>query len=206
MAAKPGRLGLIKVTGAGLAFTGEACTTISANTVYQITNTVKQVWDRSAAITVLKDAVSQSSALYTLNRLTGTITFLADIGGGHTITVTGTYLPVSTAAQAKTYSYALSANNLDVTKFGDTLRTRIQGMKDIKGSANSWKVDTYFTDALNAAVPIVLEFWIDTNSTFDMRAWAMLDNATVQSVLTGAVDVPITFVGAADADGRTISG
>src|SRR3954452_186344 len=107
MSAIAGRKGLIKVSGVGVAFVGEATTKVTANTVYQITNATKRGWDRAAAITVKKDGVAQAAALYTLNRLTDTVTFLADIGGAPVVTLDGTYLPLSNAAEAKSFSYKL---------------------------------------------------------------------------------------------------
>src|SRR6266496_4096205 len=104
-----GRRALVKVSGGAIVFTDEACTTVTANTVFQITNAVKRVWDRAVAVVVKKDAVVQAAALYTLNRLAGTITFLADIGGGHAITVSGSYLPMAAVIEGKMYSWEISA-------------------------------------------------------------------------------------------------
>lgn len=199
-----GRKALLKVTGAGVSFTDEATTTITANTVYQITNAAKQVWDRTVAIVVKKDTVVQASTLYTVNRLTGTITFLADIGGGHTITVSGTYLPVSTAAQAKDYTHEMSAQNLDVSKFGDTYINRIQGLKDVAGTLSDWKVDNYFHDALLAGNPIVLEFWLDSGTSYDIRVWSLLSKAQIKTLLKGALEEAISFTGTTDVDSRAI--
>lgn len=207
MAALSGKNAAIYVSGVSTSFTDEACTTVSANTVYQITNTAKRVWDRSVTVTVKKDTVAQAATLYTLNRLTGTVTFLADIGGGHTITVSGNYLPISQAAQAKTYSYTIAAGNLNVTKFGDTYTTAILGLKNVSGSLSTWGIDTYFRDALIAGSPVVIEFWTDTTSgVYDLRVWALLTNEQVKEAVAGAVDVSVSFVGSTDVDTREISG
>lgn len=206
MPALSGKGAAVYASGAALSFTDEATTTLTANTVYQVTNTAKRVWDRSTTITVKKDAVAQASSLYTLNRLTGTVTFLADIGGGHTITVSGNYLPMSQVAQGKAYSYQIKASNLNVTKFGDTYMTRIQGMKDVAGSVNLWGIDTYYRDALIAGNPVVVEFWTDTTSTYDLRVWALLNHEDVKTALTDAVDVTVQFAGSTDVDLREISG
>lgn len=201
-----GKGAAVYASGAALSFTGEAFTTVSANTVYQITNTAKRVWDRSTTITVKKDAVTQAATLYTLNRLTGTITFMADIGGGHTITADGNYLPITQVAQGKAYTYHIRASNLNVTKFGDTFVNRIQGCKDVSGSVNLWGIDTYYRDALIAGNPVVVEFWTDTTSVYDLRVWALLNKEQVQTAITSAVDVAVSFAGATDADAREISG
>lgn len=104
-----GRKALVKVSGAGVAFLDEATTKVTANTVYQITDAAKRVWDRSATITVEVDAdgagaggfVVAAASTYTVNRLTGTITFNADQGVDAIVRVDGTYLPLSTAAEGR---------------------------------------------------------------------------------------------------------
>lgn len=206
MAGTPGRKALVKVSGAAVSFTDEACSTVTANTVYQITNAAKRVWDRTAAITVKKDAVTQSAALYTLNRLTGKITFLADIGGGHTITVSGSYLPMSTAAEGKAYNYDLMRAILDDTEFGDSDVTKVPGLKDASGSIGRWwSVNTYFRDALLSENAVVLEFYTDASAAFDMRMWALIDKAGIAAAAAGLIDESVNFVGATDADGRVTS-
>lgn len=206
MPATSGRKALVNVSGAAIAFTDEATTTLVANTTYFITNSIKRVWDRSVAIVVKKDTVVQSAALYTVNRLTGTITFLADIGGGHTITVSGSYLPLSVAAQAKEFRYDLSANNLDVSKFGDVYIPRVQGVKDVQGQLQDFKIDQYFANTLIAGLPVMLEFWLDSSTAYDLRIWALLNKAQIQSAVAGAVEETIGFAGQTDLDGRSISG
>src|SRR4051812_39714265 len=94
MAAKAGRLISVKVSGVAVAFTAEATTTTDTKT-YKVTNAVKRVWDRAAAITV-KDGGTPTAEAYTLNRLKGTVTFAN--AGTRVITLDGSYLPMSTLA------------------------------------------------------------------------------------------------------------
>ncbi|MGH9424580.1 MAG: hypothetical protein ACRD3J_31695 [Thermoanaerobaculia bacterium] len=206
MTAIAGRLAAVKVSGAPVAFTGEATTTLVANTTYQITNAVKRTWDMTVAITVKKDGVAQSAALYTLNRLTGTVTFLADIGVGHTITVDGSYLPLSLAAEAKQFSYTLSAQLLEDNQFGDTDITRVLGPQDCAGSLSRWQgVDTYFTDALLAGNPVVIEFSSNSAVGFDRRMWALLNQDGITAAIAGLIEESVAFMGTPDADGRILS-
>lgn len=213
MSAIAGKKGLVKVTGAGVAFTAEAFTTVTANTVYQITNATKRVWDRAAAITVKKDGVAQSAALYTLNRLTGTVTFLADIGVGHTITADGTYLPLSNAAEAKSFSYKLMRDIQDSTSYDSQntdqgfKRKSDVGLYDASGSLGQWSsVDRYFETALIQGDPVVIELWADRGTAFDIRFWANLNQQQIESVVDGLVSQTVDWVGDPDIDGRVISG
>lgn len=211
-----GKKALVKVSGEGVEFTDEATTRVTANTVYQITNAAKRVWDRSATITVEVDADGGGGGgyavadpdTYTINRLTGTVTFDDDQGADAIVRVDGTYLPLSTAAEGRAYAYELSASNPPGSQFGDTAVVRpAQGLLDIAGSVGAWhSADTYFSDALLAGVPVVLEFYSDSSGAFDCRAWVLLEKDGIQSVIDGLVEEDVEFVGAADADGRTISG
>lgn len=212
MSAIQGRRGLVKVTGAAVAFTAEACTTITANTVYQITNATKRVWDRAAAITVKKDGVAQAATLYTLNRLTGTVTFLADIGAGHVITLDGQYLPLSNAAEAKSFSYKLMRELLDSTSYDSAttdqgFKRKDVGLYDASGTLGQWvSVDRYFETALIQGDPVVVELWADRATAFDIRFWAALSQQQIESVCDGLVSQTVEWVGDPDVDGRMISG
>ena len=205
MSGKSGRRAQVKVSGAAVTFTTEATTTVTANTVYQITDATKRVWDPTAAITVYKDAVSQSPTLYTINRLTGTITFTADQGAS-VITVSGSYLPLSLAAEAKEYSYDRTAQMLEDNAFGDSDVTRVMGLQDVSGTIGRWwSVDTYFTDALLAGNPVVIEFWSDSTLAFDRRCWALLEKDEMKAAIEGLIEESVTFNGTPDADGRILS-
>lgn len=206
MTATAGRKAQVKVSGAPVVFTGEATTKLVANTVYQVTNAVKQTWDRAVAITVKKDGVAQAAALYTLNRLTGTVTFLADIGGAPVVTVDGSYLPLSLAAEAKQFNYDLIAQQLEDNQFGDTDVTRVQGLQDVQGTIGRWySVDTYFGDALVAGVPVVIEFSSNSAGAFDRRLWADINKDGMMAAIAGLIDESVSFVGSPDADGRILS-
>ena len=60
MSERAGRLAVLKVSGAAVAFVGEE-TTASADTDYQITDTVKQVLDRTATINVHKYSTTEAA-------------------------------------------------------------------------------------------------------------------------------------------------
>lgn len=204
MAGKAGRKALIKVSGTATAFTDEACTNTVANLEYQITDSAKRVWDRTATITVSVGGTPVAATTYTLNRLTGTVIFGS--ASVRVVTVTGSYLPLSTAAECKEYSYALAAELLDDSVFGDTWRTFVQGLKKISGSLGRWYIDAYFTDALTAGEPVAVEFYSDSSGSFDVRCWALLNQAQIQSPIAGLIDESVSFEGVTDSDLRAISG
>lgn len=211
MAGVAGRKALVKVTGAAVSFTAEATTMSDADTVYTITNTAKRIWDQTATITVLDGGVAVNAALdpYSINRLTGVVTF--DGAAVRVITVTGSYLPASTAVGAKRFTYTLDRAALDDTDY-DSANTnsgfdsKLPGLKKISGSiGRNWSSDTYFTDALTTGLPVVIEFYSDRSSSADMKCWALLNKDALQSALGGKVDADVEFEGTTDADSRSIS-
>lgn len=204
MAAAAGRKIRVKVSAAATAFTDEACTNSGDNLTYQITNAVKRVWDRAATITVKKDAVTQLATLYTLNRLSGKITFGVSQGAG-VITVSGSYLPMSLAAEAKSWRLAFIGRNAEDPAFGDDDVTRLQVRQDINGQLGRWWIDGYFHDALNAGDPIVAEMFLDGGTTPTAKAWIILGSRTVSGEKAGLIEEMVDFEGAADVDGRSFT-
>lgn len=209
MGATAGRKALVKVTGSPVALTNEATTANGGRTVYTITNSAKRILDPTAAVVVQTspDGVSWSTAsAYSLNRLQGTVTFGSAQAVGTQIRIqSGSYLPVATAAAAKGFTFSISATNPDTTAFGDTFQQRIQGMKSVSGSLSQWRTsDVTLRDALLNATRVVLEFWIDSATSYDARIWAILNKQQVQAAVEGIVEESVDFESTPDADGNVV--
>lgn len=198
MAGKPGRKALVKVTGVATTLTNEPAANTGDNKTYQITDATKRILDRTAAITVKVSAVATGES-YTLNRLTGTVTFATVNAGRGPVTLSGQYLPTSTVAECKGYSYELLGINGDDTVLGDDWITRVQLRKDVKGSLDRLWIDKFFSDALLAETVVVLQFWSDA-TTLDMTCWAMLTQAQLETNESDFVKAPVSFEGATDAE------
>lgn len=210
MAATHGKRVRIKVSGAAVVFTNEATTDAGDHKSYQITATAKQVWDPQAAITVQRSTDGGATwgaavGAYTLNRLKGTITFTSANGAADKIRVSGSYLPLTTAAAAKQFSYSAKAATVEATAFGDVDLTRLQATQDCAGSLALWWLDSYFATALDAGLPIVVEQSIADGATPAFRAWALLTERGLQVVQGGLLEEPITWEGAADADNTSFT-
>jgi hypothetical protein len=191
MGEKAGRLVTIKVSGDAVAFTTEATST-EDNIKYQIDDTSKRVWDRDTTPTIYDDGV-ETSEDYTVNKLEGTITF-ESADEIRVITVSGKYLPMSTASYAHEYSYARGVDLIDVSKFGDTYKSRIADLKYASGTISQWDVtDTYFEDALTAGDPVVLEFR-DESTSDPIRCWALLESREMAAALGNAQDEIVSFI------------
>lgn len=152
--AKAGKRAQIKISGEPVVFTDEATTT-SDNTTYRITNQTKTPWCRVCTITV-EDGGVPTAESFTLNRLTGEVTFTSS--AVRTITVTGSYLPTTTVAEANEFSYSIEGNNEDVTFFTKDYMLRKQALKDFTGSFSQWSAtDRTAFNALLGADDVVGE-------------------------------------------------
>lgn len=204
-----GKKALVKVSGSAVAFTNEPTTADETLKVFQITDQTKRVWDRKSNITVEESTDNgttwSAASGYSLDRLAGKVIFATAQAAGTQIRVSGSYLPLSIAAECKEYSYSLQGDNQDASSFGADFIKRKQGLKDISGSLSQWYVDTYFKDALTSGEPIVLEIYADSSANYDFRVWALLAKDEISSAVDGLIEAKVEFEGTADIDGRVIS-
>lgn len=197
-----GKKARLKISGTAIVFTDEATTT-SDNLTYQITNAVKRVWDRTVTI-VVEDGGVPTVEVYTINRLTGTVTFGSAVV--RTITVTGSYLPMAVAAECYDYNYSIEADNQDSTQFGDTFIHRVQGLLDVSGSISRfYAIDDVFIDKILAGEIFVIEFYTDFSQAADILVWAILASDEDSASVDGLVEEGLEFEGTADANGRVVS-
>ena len=205
-----GRKALVRVPGTALTLTAEAAANSGDNKTYRITNTAKRILDPQATITVLVAAVA-TGEVYTLNRLRGEVVFATVNAGRGVVTITGSYLPMASAAATKSYAYSLAASQLDVTTF-DSANTnvgfidRIQGTFDVSGSLGlRWSSDFALRDALLNAPVIVIEFYSDRAAVRDLACWALLNKRGLESAIDSSTEITVEFQGTADRDGIAAS-
>jgi hypothetical protein len=192
MAELAGKTTLIKISGAATTMTAEATTTTD-NQNYQITSTTKQVLDRDTAPTVLDDGV-ETEEDYTVNYLNGKITFTTVDAGRGPITVTGKYLPMTTAAYAHSMTKNTGADIHDVTPFQSTHKKRKAGLLFQSGTLSQFNViDATYAAALQAGNPIVIEDR-DTATSEPNRVWALLDSVQIAGAIAGVQDMPVSWI------------
>lgn len=204
MAAVAGRKAQVKIPSAAIAFTDEATTSAGDGVNYQITNAVKRVWDATATITVKVGGSPVSATTYTLNRLTGTVVFNVTDLGRAAVTVSGSYLPLSVLAEARSYTYELTAKNDPDSAFGDDYVTRVQAKKDLRGSLSRWHIETYFSAALLADTQLVFQFYAAATASPELTCWGKLTSRGFNAVQDGLQEESLDFVGTLDADNRAI--
>lgn len=208
MAALSGRSAQVKLSGAGVVSTGEACTDVGGlHTTYQVTNTAHQVLDPQAAVTVKKNGTAQSAALYTLDRLYGRATFLSPLLGSDTVTMDVTYLPMAVVAACHDFDYTVSGTNADATTFDSAGWTeRVPVMGDVQGTLGRfYQADEIFMTAINSSSGVALVELREASANAGARIWALFSKSEVKASAAALVDESITFEGAADANGRAVS-
>lgn len=199
---RAGKKAKILVYGSSIAFTDEATITTD-NTTYQITNINKRIWYQNGTITVKNGGVATIES-YTLDRLTGRITFTTSTS--RTITVSGEYLPTASVGQAYEYTWTCSGDNLDATYFGNEFIVRKQGLKDFSANISKfYDTDNYFFNKLQTDGQYVLEFYSLGSSTPDIRAWTKISNDEDSGSVDALNEESIDFEGVNDADNRSIS-
>lgn len=203
----------VRVSGSPLTLTDAPTTELTEGLVYQITDTTKRVLDPKAVITVKVDAdgggagapTTASASTYTLNRLSGTVTFNSAQAAAATVTISGSYLPMSDVAEAYEFSYSLEGDNQDSTRFQDKYIRRQQGQKDVSAELSAWHnaLVKLFTDALQSGSVLVMEFFV--NNVLDMKAWMIPASDEVSGAADGLLEESIEFEGTTDNDGRMVS-
>lgn len=116
MAPSAGFNSTVKISGTPTAFTGEACSVVSAGSVYQITDTTKRIVDPATAVVVKDNGVTKAASLYVFDYLFGKVTFVGYTASGP-VTVDGAFIPVLSVVDARSYSINRSRALLDSTSF-----------------------------------------------------------------------------------------
>lgn len=204
MAGVAGRRSVVKVRGTPTAMTAEATTSAGDDLSYQITNAAKRVLSPTASITVLVGGSPVAANTYVLHRLIGKVTFLTT--ATRTVTITGTYWPMASAARTDRYNVTLNASSVDDTDFDtaytDNGFTRRQTTElDVSGSIGG-KLDingTFMDSFMNDDV-VVLEFYPDRSGVHDLICWARLQKFALNSAMDAIVGQEVEFTGVADAD------
>lgn len=208
-----GRRAMVRIPGAPAALSGEACANLGDNRAYRVTNAARRVLAPNAAITVRVGGTPTGES-FTLNRLTGTVTFATANAGRGAVTLDGQFLPLSTALGLRSYNWSLNATLADDTDWDTAtadngFQRRIQTMLDVTGSiGGKWRVDgpaAIWRDALLNESLVVLEFFPDRAGARDLIAWAVLAKQSLQMAMESVHTMEVEWQGEADADGRAAS-
>ncbi len=191
----------VKIGGTSTAFSTEACTEVTANTVYRITDATKQVWDPTAALTVEVDPLADgnwaAAGTHTVDWLRGKVTFAADQGGPALVRVSGFYIPLLAVATAREYAFDLAVGLPDTTTFGSAgERERIAALGDLSGSLGL--VEDLATDhdtgggtrTFSALVLAKTKAFLEIKGggvAQNVRAWVLFDSGGIDGALDDAI-------------------
>jgi len=182
---------LIKVQSSAVAFTGEATTT-SDDTIYQIDNTDKRIWDLNTAVVVLEDA-SATTEEYTLSYLTGKVTFASEDDGRGTVTVTGGYVAPATVASAKSFTFSGTSDMYESSVFGSLYRAFEPGLVSGTGSMSRFFVaDDLFIDVLLDGTYKIIEFY-PLSSGDPIQFYAIITSDSIDASVDGLIEESIDF-------------
>lgn len=206
-----GKDALVKLAGAASSF-DSAATTSADDRVYQLASTTYQgmPFAPNASIVVkTSSGGTYASTTYTLNRLNGSVIFATSAARG-AATVTGSYIPMNTAARAREYNVSISGSNADTSVFGSEWTAREQTQLDITGSVGAFFSSQHSTqvgEALTstARMPTAIEVYHVSTAAFAMRFWALLAGDSLDASPDAMIESGIEFEGTADADDRVVT-
>jgi hypothetical protein len=201
-----GHHAIVYASGTAAVLTNEACTNLSIHKVYQITAATKQVLSPTYAVT------TNGTGNFTVNRLTGTLTFAADQTLNEPITVSGEYLPMGQLLYAKDFSLSIKPKITDITPFGQNYQTVTRSLNDVNGTIGTFydptevatlSIAPYWNTEMLADATIAINFYMSAN--YSLLAWALMDSEELKDAVDGVLEQTISWSGDSDADGHIVS-
>lgn len=125
----------VKKVGTSTAFTAQACTLVSGKT-YQINDTTKRIWDRTATFVVYDGATNVTAQVESYNFLFGKLTFKASYTVVGAVTVDGKSFPTSSLGSIRGFTLTQTADAIDDTDYATAqgnggYRTYIPGLRTV---------------------------------------------------------------------------
>lgn len=191
---------LIKKGGTPTSFTDEAFTTITADQIFQITDSNKQIFDPSTATTFTfyeDDVAIDDAEIEYVDMMQGIVKFVnADKTG--VITADGKYIPVSAISFANEASLSVNQELVDATTFesayaDDGFKTMVPTMRDASLTLGGF-FDTgnpYFT-GFSAATNYLIDFVIN-GATEKQRGWFIIESDEISSNISDLASLSLSF-------------
>ncbi len=171
----------IKIAGTPTVTTGESCS-LETGKIYQIDDSAKQIWDRSATVTVYDNGVDQTSEVVSIDYLFGRVTFDAAYTVTGPVTVDVTYLPTTAVAGYRTFTLTQTANavnNTDIpaAQANSGHNTFEYGLKTVNLNLSGvFKSSNAFRAALIARSELIIEINPDGNNESVARGFFKYTN------------------------------
>lgn len=188
MAVFTGQTADIYLASGSMALTHEAMTDSGDHTNYQVTNAAKRVLDYATTqqISTSTDGVTwtvQAASLYTLNGLTGTVTFNSAQSSSTLARIeSGAYLPIAVIAQATDWTLSISADMKDVSVLGSDWKKQIYAMRSATVQFNKWWEDSFYLGLLTAGSIFVIKLDADNVNNRSYMCYAQIQNDSIKTV------------------------
>lgn len=162
-------------TGTGTSMTGQATTALGGG-VYQITLAARRAINPNASLTVLDGVTTISPAFYQVAWGNGKIIFpnYTPVGA---ITVTGSFLTLSKAAQGTDWTLDITPTLEEVQVFGDAWKSRAVVQREGTCTFGRFYDDSYFVTNSNSYY--VIDLYADFSNTVRWRFGASQSSAGI---------------------------
>jgi len=153
----------LKKPGTSTVFTTEACTLISGKR-YKITDTTKNIWDRTGTpFDFFDNAVNKDAEIESVDWLFGEFTFKSTYTVVGPVTVTGKYFPATVVAKGQSYTLrqsqaAIRTTTFDVAQANNGNNTYDPGLRQVALQIKGvYALATGWVALLEARTEIIIE-------------------------------------------------
>ena len=125
----------LKKSGTSTATTGEAMTSVTS-AIYKTTDTTKNVWDRTATVTVYDGVTDVTANVESIDYLYGQVTFTSGSEPSGTVTADFNYLPMSAFCAAREFTLTQTADAIETSDLctlqgNSGIRTYLPGLRQV---------------------------------------------------------------------------
>ena len=182
MAPIPGYKASVYVTGSpSVPFTNTVLTNAGGNTAYYIASTNQRYLDPTQPITVqvAPDGVTWGTVTsgFIIQACGGIVTFaIALTGSAPAVRISGSYLPVSQAVQAKSIDIQNTVDILDATTFASGgWKVKIAALASATYKLSQWQVDGFYLAALGGLLLVSAYSGANANARIEGYAYIKTD-------------------------------
>lgn len=177
------------------AFTEESTTPNADYTIYTIDDRDKKYWDREVDVLVYRNGVLVPEHEYRIQHAGGRIHFWEAQASTDTITVSGAYVTVVTAAECNEYTLTNESEIIDVTVFeSDGWRERLAGILGANGTVSGfWVVNNLFTPRLLEQKPLILELQANKDDPEVYAMYVVVESQELAPAVEGAVETSVSW-------------
>src|SRR2546421_9013031 len=142
----PGYKASVYITSSpSVPFTDEAMIDAGDHKTYTIANAAKRYWDPAATLTVQANSSAITSG-FTVQNVGGIVIFTSPLPGSPpSVRVSGSFMPISLVARAKSVEISTTVDMVDVTDFSSGgWKTKIATLAGAQYKLGQWWIDGFY--------------------------------------------------------------